>query len=313
MADKSYLGQPELHTRAEHRAALLTYPGNLQEAFRQAQADPKKTLLGASQGIPSTFVTKVIASAKPDFIWFDVEHGIYDRSTLYNSIHAAQHHSEGRTMALVRVPAHDEISLATALDAGASGIIFPNMQTVEDVRDMIKKVYYPPIGNRGFSPWVFTPGISDASLYSEDLFNMKSSNKHVCIIPQIESIKGMANIEDIAAIPEVSALMFGPGDYSADAGLDLTVNGAPHPDLLAAITKFIATGKKYNKPLLGTAHSPAAVEMMLASGYTAVSVLFDAWSLAGAVNDGMRAARDILEKDNKEGTTELVNGKAPHS
>jgi len=24
-----------------------------------------------------------MASAKPDFIWMDVEHGVYDRSTLY--------------------------------------------------------------------------------------------------------------------------------------------------------------------------------------------------------------------------------------
>lgn len=59
MANKSYLEQPDLHTKAEHRAALLTYPGNLQEALRQAQADPKKTLFGVGQGMPSTFLTKV--------------------------------------------------------------------------------------------------------------------------------------------------------------------------------------------------------------------------------------------------------------
>ncbi len=83
MTDRPYLEQPDLHARAQHRAALLTYPGNLKKALQEAKEDPKKTLLGVAQGIPSVFVTKVLASAKPDFIWMDVEHGIYDRSTLY--------------------------------------------------------------------------------------------------------------------------------------------------------------------------------------------------------------------------------------
>lgn len=53
-----YLQQPDLHTSAPHRAAMLTYPGNLQEALRQAQEDSKKTLFGLAHGIPSVFLTK---------------------------------------------------------------------------------------------------------------------------------------------------------------------------------------------------------------------------------------------------------------
>ena len=59
MANRPFLEQSDLHTRAEHRAAVLTYPANLREAIRQAQADPKKTMFGVAQGIPSTFATKV--------------------------------------------------------------------------------------------------------------------------------------------------------------------------------------------------------------------------------------------------------------
>lgn len=59
MSDLPFPQQPHLHTTAEHRAAVLTYPGNFREALRQAQEDPKKTLLGVAQGIPSVFVTKV--------------------------------------------------------------------------------------------------------------------------------------------------------------------------------------------------------------------------------------------------------------
>lgn len=59
MTAKGFLEQPQLHTKAPFRSAMLTYPGNLKEALRQAQADPKKTLFGVAHGIPSVFVTKV--------------------------------------------------------------------------------------------------------------------------------------------------------------------------------------------------------------------------------------------------------------
>lgn len=57
--DKTYLEQEHLHTQAPHRAALLTYPGNLQKALREAQSDSTKTLFGVAHGIPSVFLTKV--------------------------------------------------------------------------------------------------------------------------------------------------------------------------------------------------------------------------------------------------------------
>lgn len=51
-------------------------------------------------------------------------------------------------MVVVRVPKHDEVSLSTSLDAGAAGVVFPHMETVDDVKEMIKKVYYRAFRNR---------------------------------------------------------------------------------------------------------------------------------------------------------------------
>jgi 4-hydroxy-2-oxoheptanedioate aldolase len=108
-----------------------------------------------------------------------------------------------------------------------------------------------PIGKRSFSPWTFVPGISDASLYSNDPFNMSTSNNHTAIIAQIESVKGVENVEEIAALEHVSGLMFGPGDFSADAGIPIKLGGEPHPIFAEAFGKFVAAGKKYGKSLLG--------------------------------------------------------------
>jgi 4-hydroxy-2-oxoheptanedioate aldolase len=87
MADyKPYSEQPHLHPHAPYRAAMLTYPGNLRQALKDAMADSSKTLFGVAHGIPSTFVTKLLASTKPDFIWIDVEHGMFNRLELHEYI-----------------------------------------------------------------------------------------------------------------------------------------------------------------------------------------------------------------------------------
>lgn len=82
--------QPNLHTPAPYRAAQLTYPNNLQKALKDAKSDKSKTMLGVAQGIPSVFVTKILAATKPDFIFIDVQHGIYDRLTLFEYVNTAK-------------------------------------------------------------------------------------------------------------------------------------------------------------------------------------------------------------------------------
>ncbi len=93
--------------------------------------------------------------------------------------------------------------------------------------------------------------MSDASLYAKDNFNIRTSNSHICIIPQIESVKGVENVEEIASVEGVDGLMFGPGDFSIDAGLELKLGGEPHPVFLEAMGKFVSTAHKYGLPLFG--------------------------------------------------------------
>jgi 4-hydroxy-2-oxoheptanedioate aldolase len=45
-------------------------------------------------------------------------------------------------MVIVRVPKGDEISLTTALDAGAAGIVIPHCESAEEVKKMIKEIRY---------------------------------------------------------------------------------------------------------------------------------------------------------------------------
>ena len=208
--------------------------------------------------------TGLNCTSKPNTNLCRVDVGIDNGS----AVHAAQTHSEGKAMVIVRVPKNDELSLTTALDAGAAGIIIPHVASAQEVRDMMKEMYYrktpdcfpvpplslaAPLGHRSFSPWTFTPGVYDASLYPKDKYNVATANNHVCIIPQIESVKGIENADEIAAVPGVHALMFGPGDYLIDAGLDLegALSGQPDPAFVEAMGKFGAAAAKHGLPIFG--------------------------------------------------------------
>ena len=179
-ADYARYSFPKQQSRfapAPYRAATLAFPGNTRQALRDAMADPSKVLLGVGQGIPSPFVSKLFGSAWPDFVWVDAEHCVLGRAELYDCIQAVNYFSEDHAHAFGRLDQEDRVGLMTALDAGEAAIIMPHVETADQVRHMIKNIYYPPVGERGYSPWVAVPGVSDDSLYEHDGFSVVASDK----------------------------------------------------------------------------------------------------------------------------------------
>lgn len=61
-------------------------------------------------------------------------------------------------MVVVRVPKHDEVSLSTALDAGAAGFVIPHTETVQDIKDKVKDIFYREYTAHGDSAchWLLT-------------------------------------------------------------------------------------------------------------------------------------------------------------
>ena len=147
-----------------------------------------------------------------------------------------------------------------------------------------------PIGQRSFSPWTFTPGLT-TSLYPNDPFNVATYNNHICIIPQIESAKGMQNIDEIAAVPGISAVMFGPGDFMIDAGIDLKSIFSPTPDtrFLEAMGKFGAAAKKNNLPIFGGCQKVEQVPRLIQQGSRAIAVQFDLWGFTRMIDGSLKS------------------------
>lgn len=70
-----------------------------------------------------------VAAIGFDFVWIDPEHSATNVETLTDLIHTVSFMSEGRSTAVVRVPDHEHAWIASSLDAGAGGIMIPQVDT----------------------------------------------------------------------------------------------------------------------------------------------------------------------------------------
>jgi 4-hydroxy-2-oxoheptanedioate aldolase len=50
---------------------------------------------------------------------------------------------------MVRSPSVERSKLARLYEDGATGVMIPLMNTADDVKSLVEKVKFPPIGNRG--------------------------------------------------------------------------------------------------------------------------------------------------------------------
>ena len=95
-------------------------------------------------------VIEILAEAEFDFCIIDFEHGYHDYNNLPNLLRTAKAHN---ITAFVRPPCLDESYILRILDSGASGLLVPNIKSYNQVKELINFSYYPPIGQRGHSPF----------------------------------------------------------------------------------------------------------------------------------------------------------------
>ena len=82
------------------------------------------------------------------------------------------------------------------LDMGAQGIQVPHVSGVEDAKQAVAAVRYPPLGERGAA------GSTRAAGYGSVPWNehVQTSNEEILLIVMTEDLHGIAEIEEIAAL-----------------------------------------------------------------------------------------------------------------
>ena len=100
--------------------------------------------------------------------------------------------TKNNTAPLVRTSNINLQSSQTALDSGAFGIQFPNINNIEDAIEACSCTKYPPLGKRGFSPFV---AASDYINNGADWNNQQNADN--CVVLNIEGVEAVNNVEEI--------------------------------------------------------------------------------------------------------------------
>ena len=200
--------------------------------------------------------------------------------------------------------------IATALDAGAEGLLLPMAGSAEEVRELAGYMKYPPDGVRGVAlgiahdRYVAGPpaaahgaahrnvggvGAAEANVGGVGAAEaLAAANARTVCIPLIETAEGVENVEAIAALPQVDLLWIGHFDLSCSLG----VPGAfDHPDFVNAHRRIVAAAHAAGKGIGRLVGSPEEGRRLIGEGVDFICYGTDASLLQQAARAGFEAMR----------------------
>ena len=238
-------------------------PNRIRELWAQG-----KPALNCWITLPGTLAAEMLAHQGWDSLTVDMQHGHSDFAAMCAMFAAI---STTNTVPLMRVAWNQPGDVMKALDAGAYGVICPNVDTVEDCQRFVGACHYPPAGYRSFGP-------KRGLLYGGPDYVLHA-NETVLTIIQIETATGLKNVDDIARVPGLDMLYVGPSDLGLALGREAKQNQTD-PVVLEAIDRIVAAA--HNAGLKAGMHCTSAeyARDMIAKGFDFVTVISDETLLA---------------------------------
>lgn len=231
--------------------------------------------------VPSVVSVDIIASTGVDFLIVDREHGPITFEMAQEMAIACE--SQG-VSPVMRVGDINKASIQNALDIGMHGIQVPNVDTVQNAKEVIECAKYPPVGDRGFSPFTRAGGYS--------IHNAKKltsiANENTAVILNIEGKDAVANLDEILKVDHVDVLFVGlfdlskalkiPGDVENKIVLDTLQEVIKKADQAGKFVGTIATKKEQINDFLemGIKYLVYLVDCeMLRSSYASIVEVFN--------------------------------------
>jgi len=196
--------------------------------FKQALKDGK-TVFGCWLGLANPYSAEVMGTAGFDWLVIDSEHSPNDLRTILAQLQVLE---ASPSNPVVRVPIGETYLIKQILDAGAQTILVPMVDNADQARQLVRDTTYPPHGDRGVGY-----ALSRASRFSQIADYGLTADDQICLLVQVESRKGLENLDDILAVDGIDGVFVGPADLAADMG---HMGNPAHPDVMAAILGAIA-------------------------------------------------------------------------
>ena len=229
----------------------------------------------------TTGIARLAAVAGAEFAVYDMEHTGWSVETIRMLIATTP---KSEMVPIVRIPASEYHFVSRVLDVGAMGVMIPMCESEEQARLLVNSAKYPPIGRRGAA---FTIAHDD---YRNDPIPdvVRSANDEVLLIAQVETARGLENVEKIASVPEIDALWIGLYDMTNSMGIPGQMQ---HSDLLAAIDRVLAACKAHHKIPAVLVTSIPEGQAQIQRGFKLVAFGGDLWIYQSALRAGIQALR----------------------
>jgi 2-dehydro-3-deoxyglucarate aldolase/4-hydroxy-2-oxoheptanedioate aldolase len=217
-------------------------------------------------------MSAILANAGCRFVFYDMEHtglGFETLKWLFSTCRGLP------IEPMVRVPRGEYTWLARALDLGARGVMIPMVESADQARSIVQSCRYPPVGRRGAGF-----GFAQCDYLGGDVGQkVRIANERTMVVAQIETERGLAEVEEIAAVDGIDVLWVGHFDLSNFMGMPAQFD---NPTFLQAMQHVADVARRHGKAAGFMATDPAWVDRAKAMGYTMLAVGTDVSLLADA-------------------------------
>lgn len=238
-----------------------------QNAFKRAIAAGRQQI-GLWVSLANPYSAELVAGSGFDWLVIDTEHSPNEVDTTLAQLQAVAPYPAA---AVVRPAWNDKVLIKRHLDIGATNLLIPYVQDEQEARDAVAAIRFPTQGVRGVA------GSTRASRFGRIKDYAKRAHEELCLLVQIETRKGLDNLEAIARTEGIDGVFIGPADLAAGLG---HLGDMGHAEVQSAIKNAIARIRKCGKPagILATDEPTARRYMEWGTIFTAVGL--DAMVLA---------------------------------
>ena len=235
--------------------------------------------LGTFTHLLSAPAVEALARAGLDYVIIDIEH------SPIGAEHAAELISTASGAGLAPFVRIDEISRSPVLkmlDAGAAGLIVPQLESVEQAEKLVSWAKFAPLGNRGYCP-SRDGGWGMADCYEGGLTAyMARANENTLLLPQCETAGCLEHIDEICALEGIDGIFIGPFDLSIALGIPGDFADERH---INAVAHVLDVCKKHGKLSVMFCGSAEAANGYFKQGFDSVTVSLDISVMADAFVD----------------------------
>ena len=178
--------------------------------------------------------SKSLSQSLLDYVFLDMEHIPIDRNELTM---LCQVYKASGLPTIVRIPSPDPYLACMTKDAGATGVLAPYVEDVEQIKQMVGATKYRPLKGKRLGRVLDGTDTLEPQLKD---YLKKYNEGSMCLV-NIESIPAVENLSPLLDVSGLDAVIIGPHDLSINMGLPEQYD---HPEYEKVVRNIIHQVRK---------------------------------------------------------------------